>query len=373
MAKHFKNTLIALLLWVAPAAARADRVDDYVIETMNRQRVPGLSLAVVREGKVVKAQGYGFANVEHQVLAKRETIYQSGSVGKQFTAAAIMLLVEDGKLKLDEPIRTYLSSTPETWSKVTVRHLLTHTSGASGFYHEVNLRGDYTEDQQLQLAFNSALDFAPGEKWQYSNTGYLVLGVLVSKVSGEFYGDFLTKRVFAPLDMKTARIISEADIIPNRAAGYRFVNGELKNQEWVSPTVNTTGDGALYLSIDDLIKWDAGLSSERILKKQTLDTMWTPAKTNDGKPRNYGFGWFIDTVNGHKVIQHGGAWQGFTTCIRRYVDERLTVILLTNAAALESSSGIGSNPQQIAEAVAAIYEPELSTSKPGARLPQISQ
>jgi CubicO group peptidase (beta-lactamase class C family) len=349
------KTLITFLLWLAPVVVRADRVDDFVVETMNRQRVPGLSLAVVRDGKVLKAQGYGIANVEHQVPAKRETIYQSGSVGKQFTATAVMLLVEDGKLALDAPIRTYLPGTPKSWSKVTVRHLLTHTSGASGFYHEVNLRGDYTEDQQLQLAFDTALDFAPGEKWQYSNTGYLVLGVVVSKVSGEFYGDFLRKRVFEPLDMKTARIISEADIIPNRAAGYRFLDGELKNQEWVSPTVNTTGDGALYLSVDDLIKWDAALSTEKIFKKQSLDTMWTPAKLNDGKATNYGFGWFIETVNGHKVIHHGGAWQGFTTYIRRYVDDRLTVIVLTNAAAPERSGGPGSNPQQIAEGVAAIY------------------
>jgi CubicO group peptidase (beta-lactamase class C family) len=358
---HFNClTFIAILLSAAPIAVRADRVDDFVIETINRQRVPGLSLAVVRDGKVVKAQGYGFANVEHQVPAKRETIYQSGSVGKQFTATAVMLLLEDGKLELDEPIRTYLPTTPETWKNVTIRHLLTHTSGASGFYHEINLRGDYTEDQQLQLAFNTSLEFAPGEKWQYSNTGYLVLGVLVSKVSGEFYGDFLTKRIFQPLDMKTARIISEADIISNRAAGYRFVNGELKNQEWVSPSVNTTGDGALYLTIDDMIKWDAALNAEKLLKKNSLNEMWTPAKTSDDKPTNYGFGWFIEGVNGHKVIHHGGAWQGFTTCIRRYVDDRLTVIVLTNAAGPERPGGPGSSPQQIAEGVAAIYEPALS-------------
>ncbi len=348
---------IAIVLVTWSPAAMSDEVDDFVIERMSGQKIPGLSLGIVRDGKVLKAQGYGLANVEHNVRAKRDTVYQSGSVGKQFTATAVMLLVEDGKLKLDEPIGSYLPGTPESWKAMTVRHLLTHTGGLSGFYDEVDLRKDYTEDERLQMAFQSSPDFTPGEKMQYSNTGYMVLGILVSKVSGEFYGEVLRKRVFEPLGMKTARVISEADIIPNRAAGYRFVNGELKNQEWVSETVNTTGDGSLYLSIDDLIRWDAALYTERILKKSSLEAMWTPAVTSDGKTTDYGFGWNLETVNGSRLIQHGGAWQGFTSCIKRYVDDRLTIIVLTNLA--------GADAQQLAGDVAAIVKPARSPSQVG--------
>jgi CubicO group peptidase (beta-lactamase class C family) len=357
---RFVHLAIVLAMW--SPAAWSDEVDDVVIKSMNGQKIPGLSLGVVRDGKVLKACGYGLANVEHQVPARRETVYQSGSVGKQFTAAAVMMLVEQGKLKLDEPIRTYLPETPDSWKAVTVRHLLTHTGGTPRHYNDVDVRKDYTEDQRLRMAFKHPLEFAPGEKMRYSNTGYMLLGILVSKVSGKFYGDFLKQHVFDPLGMRTARIISETDIVPNRAAGYRFVKGELKNQEWVSETVNTTGDGSLYLSVDDLIQWDAALYTEKLLKKYALARMWTPAVTNDGKSTSYGFGWYIESVNGHKLVHHGGSWQGFTACIRRYVDDRLTVIVLTNLASAGDSGDPGAEPQKIAAGVAAIYEPALSNS-----------
>jgi CubicO group peptidase (beta-lactamase class C family) len=351
--------LVTLALLAIPYPARADAVDDFVRNEMKQQKVPGLTLAVVRNGEVVKAEGYGLANVEHQVPARQETVYQSGSVGKQFTAAAVLLLVEDGKLQLDDPVSNYLPDAPESWKGVTVRHLLTHTGGIKEYTSVLNLRVDYTEDELLQKAFSFPVEFAPGEKWKYSNTGYAVLGILVSKVAGKFYGDVLQERVFVPLGMKTARIISEPDIIPNRAAGYHFVKGELKNQEWVAPRLNTTGDGSLYLTVDDFIKWDAALYTEKVLKKTSLDQMWTPARTNDGKATEYGFGWALGMVNGHKRIHHGGAWQGFTSYIDRYVDDKLTVIVLTNLA----PGRPGGNPGKIAAGVAALYEPELASKK----------
>jgi CubicO group peptidase (beta-lactamase class C family) len=354
--------LAALVFLTAAPFVAADAVDDFVRNEMKEQKVPGLTLAVVHKGEVVKAEGYGLANVEHQVPAKRETVYQSGSVGKQFTATAMMLLVEDGKVKLDDPVSEYLPGTPESWKGVTVRHLLTHTGGIKEYTSVLNLRVDYTEDELLQKAFEFPVEFPPGEKWKYSNTGYAVLGILVSKVAGKFYGDVLQERVFAPLGMKTARIISEADIIPNRAAGYHFVKGELKNQDWVAPRLNTTGDGSLYLTVDDMIKWDAGLYTEKVLKRSSLEQMWTPAKTNDGKATEYGFGWSLGAVNGHKRIAHGGAWQGFTAFIDRYVDDKLTVIVLTNLAPGRPGQG-GGNPGKIAAGVAALYEPELAPRK----------
>src|SRR5208283_1863447 len=197
-----------------------------------------------------------------------------------------------------------------------------------------DFRKDWTEDELLKLVEGIPLAYAPGTKWEYSNLGFLTLGFLIHRVTGEFYGDFLQQRIFRPLGMQTTRIISEADIIPNRAAGYRLVKGELKNQEWVAPMVNTTADGSLYFSILDLAKWDAALYTGKLLKSSSFEQMWTPAKMKNGQPNpdGYGFGWFIGERHGHREISHDGAWQGFETSIARYVDDQLTVVVLTNLA-----------------------------------------
>jgi CubicO group peptidase (beta-lactamase class C family) len=211
------------------------------------------------------------------------------------------------------------------------------------------MRKDYTEAEQLKMVEGVPLAFSPGTSWSYSNLGYLTLGLVIHKVTGEFYGDFLQERIFRPLGMNTTRIISEADIVPNRSAGYRLVKGELKNQEWVSPTVNTTADGSLYFSILDLAKWDAALYTEKLLKRSSLVQMWTVAKLKNGKPNagEYGFGWFIESKKGHRVVEHEGAWQGFETEISRYVDDQLTVVVLTNLDAAK--------PETIADHVAEMY------------------
>jgi CubicO group peptidase (beta-lactamase class C family) len=287
------------------------------------------------------------------VAAAPDTIYQSGSVGKQFAATLVMMLVEEGKMSLDDHINRYIADSPDIWKGITIRHLLTHTSGISNkLYDQINLRQDYSEYEMVKKIAAVPLDFQPGDKWNYSNPGYLVLGVLVHKATGRFYGDLLRERIFTPLGMTTARIINEADIIPNRAAGYRLVKGELKNQEWVSPTINTTADGSLYLTVYDLAKWDAALYTERLLKRSSLEQMWTPARLTGGKTQPYGFGWGFGDVRGHQVIEHGGEWQGFTTHIARYVDDKLTVIVLTNLA--------GGEPGKIAHGIAGLYNPELA-------------
>ena len=336
-------------------SAQLDKVDDFVQASIKQQKIPGLALAVMRDGKIVKAQGYGLASVELNVPVTPETIFQSGSMGKQFTATGIMMLVEEGKLGLDDKIAKYLGEAPETWKAITIRHLLTHTSGIKDYTGtDFDARGDFTEEQLLKKIESFPPDFAPGEKWSYSNSGYLLLGLVIHKVTGKFYGDFLQERIFGPLGMKTTRIISEADIIPNRAAGYRLVKGELKNQEWVAPSLNTTADGALYFTVLDLAKWDAALYTEKLLKRSSLEQMWTPVKLNNGKTYPYGFGWYIREVNGHKNIEHGGAWQGFTTGISRYVDDKLTVVALTN---LDSRH---SRPPEIIHGVAGLYVPALT-------------
>jgi CubicO group peptidase (beta-lactamase class C family) len=355
--------LIAIFLFCLPISVSAQngvnsRVDDYVQSEMQKQRIPGVSVAVVKDGQIILAKGYGYANVEHQVPVKPETIFQSGSVGKQFTATAVMMLVEDGKLSLDGRINKYFTDAPASWQNITVRHLLTHTAGTTDYPSDFDFRRDYTEDELLKRAEAIPLAFQPGEKWSYSNLGYVVLGILIHKVSGKFYGDFLQERIFQPLGMTTARIISEEDIVPNRAAGYRLVKGALKNQGWVSPSLNTTADGALYLTVYDMAKWDAALYTEKLLKKSSLEQMWTPLKLNSGKTEDYGFGWGIGEVRGHRIIEHGGAWQGFKAQISRYVNDRLTVIVFANL--------IQANQARLAHGIAAIYNSELAPIPPKA-------
>jgi CubicO group peptidase (beta-lactamase class C family) len=328
------NFLVILLCIQAIAQASSDPVDQYVQAEMQRQHIPGLALLVAREGKIVKAQGYGLANVELQVPVKPETVFQSGSVGKQFTATAVMMLVEEGKINLDDPITHYFQDAPAAWQQVTVRELLSHTGGFTDYPENFDFRKDYSEDQLYKVIAGIPLAFPPGTKWSYSNLGYATLGILIHRVTGRFYGDFLQERIFRPLGMTTTRVMSEADIIPNRAAGYRLVKGELKNQEWVAPTVNTTADGSLYFSILDLAKWDAALYTEQLLKRSSLQEMWTPAKLKNGQTNSgdYGFGWSIEKAKGHRLLDHGGSWQGFKTHISRYVDDKLTVVVLTNLA-----------------------------------------
>jgi CubicO group peptidase (beta-lactamase class C family) len=340
---------LAIAIADAQNPVTTSAVTDSVKAEMLRQKIPGLSLLVAKDGKIVRAEGFGLANVELQVPVKPETVFQSGSVGKQFTATAVMMLAEEGRIGLDDPLKKYFADAPASWKDVTVRELLSHTAGFGDYPKDFNFRKDWSEEEELKLIEGIPLAYPPGTSWKYCNFGYVTLGILIHRVTGEFYGDFLQRRIFQPLGMQSTRIISEADIVPNRSAGYRLEKGELKNQEWVAPRVNTTADGSLYLSILDLAKWDAALYTERLLKRSSLDLMWTPVRLQNGQSNKgkYGFGWFIEERDGHRCIHHDGSWQGFETAIDRYVDDQLTVVVLTNLA--------DSKPGDITRHVAEIY------------------
>jgi len=351
--------LLACAALAGPVAAQRsgapDAIDRFVTAEMARQHIPGVAIAVVSRGTVVKARGYGLANVELKVPATDSSVFQSGSVGKQFTAAAVLLLVEDGKLGLDDPITKLLPEGDSVWGGITIRHLLTHTSGIHEYEEDdssaVDMRHDYGEDALVRLAAARPLDFAPGTHWRYSNTGFMLLGVVIHRVSGRFYGDVLADRVFRPLGMRTARVISEADIVPNRAAGYRLVDGTLKNQEWVAPSLNTTADGALHLTVHDLVAWDRALTEGRILRPESRAAMWTPATLQDGGSVEYGFGWGVAPYRGRRAVGHTGSWQGFKAMIQRFPDDSLTVILLANLAETLQ--------RPIVYGVAGLYRPAL--------------
>jgi CubicO group peptidase (beta-lactamase class C family) len=314
--------------------------------------MPGISVAILRGDSLVLARGYGEANVEHHVPAADSTIYQSGSVGKQFTSALVVRLADEGRLGLDDPIARWLPEGPPGWRRITVRHLLTHTSGIPDYADStLDYRRDYTEDELVRLAAGLHPMFEPGARWSYSNTGYLLLGVIIHRITGTFYGDLLRSQVFEPLGMRTARIISERAIVPNRAEGYRLVDGRLEHQEWVSPSLNTTADGALYLTVLDLARWAVGLNHRRFPGADGLRQSWTAVRLNDGGSYPYGFGWSLDQQRGYPRIGHTGSWQGFKASIQRYPEQDLTVIALANLAQ--------ARPEAVTLAIAGILEPAL--------------
>ncbi len=346
-------------------ADQVTEIDHFVNSVMMSRQIPGVAVGVYSRGQVLLAKGYGMSNVELSVPVKPETVFQSGSVGKQFVSAAIMMLVEEGKISLDDSIVKYFPNAPDTWKPILVKNLLSHTSGLAEYESPDRtgpkgpfyLRLDFTEDELVAKVAALPIDFKVGEQWDYRNTNYLLLGIVIHKVTGKPYADFLQERIFRPLGMTSTRLISEADIIPNRASGYELHHNELKNQEWVSPTFDSTADGALYFNVLDIAKWDAALYGTTLLQRSSLDRMWTVFPLNDGKANqaSYGFGWSMEPMNGHKTTQHGGAWQGFTCFILRYPDDDLSVAVLTNLA--------GGGPRMIARVVAGIINPALMPPK----------
>jgi CubicO group peptidase (beta-lactamase class C family) len=342
----FVATLLAL-------PVGADDVDDYVARVMEKERIPGVSIAVVKDGRLVRAQGYGLANVELDVKATADTVYQSGSVGKQFTAAGILLLAEDARLALDDRLSKHFPGGPAAWHRISIRHLLTHTSGLKDYGDdELDYRRDYSEEELLKVMMKLPLEFEPGTQWSYSNSGYLVLGLLTSKLAGKHWGEFQAERIFQPLGMATTRVISEKDIVKNRAAGYTLNDKRvLKNQDWVSPSLNTCADGALYFTVKDLAAWEAALHERRLLKPESFEAWWTPVALADGTTYQYGFGWGIGEQRGERLIGHTGSWQGFQTAIERYVDRGLTIIALANLAQ--------ASPGTMALEIAGLLDPAL--------------
>jgi CubicO group peptidase (beta-lactamase class C family) len=331
------------------------KLDSLIQAEMQRHDIPGLNVMVRQHGKILEQRSYGFANLEHRVPVKAESVFQIGSIGKQFAATAVMLLVESSKIDLEAAISTYLSGVPESWSEVKVKHLLTHTAGVPSDFDGADLRTNLGEDELLEKILAGTLEFAPGDQFSYSNDGYKLVGILISKVSGMFYGDFLQQEIFAALGMKTAQIIDDATIIPNRAAGYVHEGPDLKNQDWVSPTFNSTADGAIYMTLEDFVYWDDELREPKLLSASSLERMWTPTVLNDGSTSSYGFGWGLYEIQGFRCVGHGGAWQGFTAHFFKSLNDDLSITTLTNLA--------GINIERIALGILGLFNPIL-TPKP---------
>ena len=337
--------LLHLCLILAQSGAPADSLDNYIAAEMAKQHIPSLSLAVVQNGIVVKMKSYGLANLELNAPATPHSVYQLQSITKSFVACAVMLLVEDGKLALDEKITKYLTGVPATWSDITVRQLLTHTSGIPGFIQD---QGGWqpmvafgqtvgSSDEIVAWAAARPLKFAPGEGRRYSGTGYHLAGMIIEKVTGKPWGQFLHERIFAPLGMTSTRVANYQDVIPNRASGYDHFGDVPLNGYAFTPAYMESAAGGLVSTAEDMAKWEIALENGTMLGATALAQMTAPVKLkNDSIVQEpdgtrHGLGWDLPTYQGRRVIAHGGDHvTGFTANFVHFMDDKLGIILLTN-------------------------------------------
>ena len=336
------------------AGAAADPVDDYVRAQMKTRRIPGLSLAVVKDGTIVKAEGYGVASLELDAAATRDTVYEIGSISKQIAANAILLLVEAGKVRLDDPVSQYLENAPTAWAPITIRHVLTHTSGLADFDTGdigFSYRREYTAREFVELLGRQPLQFTPGERWNYTNA-FPLLGIVIEKVSGQPYAEFVASRIFAPLGMRSARFKRAGDVIPQRADGYLLKDGAYRHGEALRPAV-IAPNGGVMMSVADFAAWDIAVTTGKLLRPESVAAMTTPVRLADGRTMSHGLGWFMDTFNGHEFGAHWGTTvAGYSAVIRRYVGDRVTVIALANV-----DEGGGFAVDGISKGVANLYVP----------------
>jgi CubicO group peptidase (beta-lactamase class C family) len=317
----------ALLLAGACLAQNiASRMDQVVQSYTSNQQFMG-SVLVARDGDVLFSKGYGSADLEWDIPNAPNTKFRLGSITKQFTAASILLLEERGKLSVNDPVKKYLSDAPAAWDKITIFNVLTHTAGIAnftGFPDYPKLEPFPTSAKELVDRFkDKPLEFQPGEKWNYSNSGYVLLGYLIEKITGGSYAKFVADNIFTPLGMKDSGYDSNTAVIPHRASGYARGSNGFENAGFIHMSVPFSA-GALYSTTEDLLKWEQGLFGGKVLKAGSLEKMTTPFK-ND-----YAFGLQVETKAGHKIIEHGGGIEGFNTELEYYPDEKLVIVALAN-------------------------------------------
>ncbi len=351
--QHVRAFFPSILLLALATAAYPDAVDEIVLSRMKERNIPGAAVAVVKQGKVLKLKGYGLASLEFGVPVTTETVFEIGSVSKQITAAGIMLLVEDGKVDLDEKISKYLPDTPESWKDITVRHLLTHTSGIKSYTSLTGfeLARRVTIEGFIKQLAPYPLEFTPGDKSAYSNSGYNLLAYIIQTQSGQTYIDFLRGRIFRPLGMSKTTDRDPQFIVPLRANGYEWSGDHYSGRD--ASLTDLMGAGSIVSTVGDMVKWNAALSGNRFLKPESKAAIWTQFTFNNGEKSVYGFGWRISEIRGHKLIGHTGQTAGFGAANFRYPASDVTITVLTN----QGGSGTGS---LIAARLAKFYIPSMS-------------
>lgn len=348
-----------LIALVTPVPASANEaIDSGVAQQMDallrhayKPDAPGAAVIVVKDGKPILRKGYGLANLELDVPIRPDMVFRLGSMTKQFTAVGILMLVNEGKLALDDDITKFLPGYPTHGEKITIENLLTHTSGIKNYTDMPSWlklwRKDFTVPELIDLFKNEPMKFKSGENWEYSNSGYILLGAIIEKVSGESYADFIRQRIFEPLGMKHSYYGDYDTIIPGRVSGYEVQGDGFVNTAYLSMT-QPYAAGSLLSSVDDLARWDAALYTDKLVPQALLRKAWTPFRLKDGRSTGYGYGWVIWSYQGHRVVEHEGGINGFSTAGIRMPDDHVYVAVLSNCP------GLKAGPDDLAMKLAAL-------------------
>lgn len=343
---------------MAPSGA-IEAIDRIAREPVDQKKTASLAVAVVKNGRLVLARGYGMADLENSVPATAESVYRLGSITKQFTAMAIMLLAEQGKLEVEDDLSKFLPDFPLAGHKVSVHQLLNHTSGIKSYTSTKDFfkraRQDMTHDELLALFKDEPFEFEPGAKWRYNNSGYYLLGMIIEKASGQTYAEYLQQHIFQPLAMSATRYGHLRTIIPRRAAGYRRQGEELVNDDPISMDAPGAA-GALVSNVLDLVKWHQALEAGELVSSASYEAMYRRTKLADDSDQPYGYGWALNDLAGKRKLGHGGGINGFSTMIGRYPDERLAVIVLSNTAGFNT----GAVEVQIAKVMLGIQDSPIA-------------
>ena len=368
--KTMKNkTIIAIFILLSFGIAQAavpsvaERADALMSRQLKKKTHPGFSVLVSREGKVLFSKAYGMADVKGKKANTPDTTFRIGSITKQFTAAAILVLQERDKLSVQDSLAKYYPEWPNG-KNITLHHLLTHTSGIYSYtsnpFFAVQVSKPANIATLIPAIQKQKPNFAPGEKWEYCNSGYLLLGLIIEKVSGISYGEFLRTEFFEPLGMKHTGVHVAGKEPKGEALGYAKSKGLFGTSFKLSNNWDMSwagGAGALYSTAGDLQRWNEGVFGGKVLKKQSLRAALTPVKLADGSTKNYGYGWGIREKRGVRIISHGGGLQGFQCSLARAPDQKVTVVVLCNA-------GPGYNPGRMTGSLADIFLEKEMTPKP---------
>ena len=327
-----KSKMIVLFLLARVFTyGQADSTDIIVQKMMKEQKIAGLVLAVIKNGKAVVNKGYGLANVELNVPVTEKTVIRLGSISKQFFATAILKLMEEGKLSIEDHVHKFFPDAPETWKPIQLKHLMSHTSGLKREGPAYNNSVIQPDLVIIKSAYSLPLDFKTGEKYQYCNLAYFMLAEIITQVSGMPWQDYIREKLFIPAGMKNSGMTDFYEIIPNRASGYMHKKNVLVNADAMYAV---RPSGGFLSTSTDMILWDKVLREKNIiLKKENWELLWQPfIKTSDNTASKeyYGFGWVIDELNGRKVIEHGGSNIGFRSYYARFVNDGLSIIIMTN-------------------------------------------
>lgn len=344
-----KSTICFIFLFISLSvkAQIHDEIDQFIFKQLTDQKIKAINIGIIENGRITKVKGYGMANVEDKMPASENTAYKIGSLSKQMVATGIMTLIQAGKISLTDNVTLFFKDAPATWSKITIRHLLNHTSGLERESPAFNGSLIQSDSVVIRAAYKDSLIFATGTKWQYCNLGYFMLADIIRQVSGKPFPQFMQEEVFSKYGLTNTQTTSTTVVIPNKANGY--VLDSSKTFSKVTDFIALRPSGAFISTIPDILKWEMLIQQGKLLSGQNWQTMWTDiVKTDAANPKTeyYGYGWRVTTYRNRPLVYHGGSLPGFKSTYYRFPDDKTAFVILTNTD--------HANPTLIAQGVAEI-------------------